>query len=289
MIEKRHALVAMLGGQPQIVTFTLDLLLRAGYPISEVIVIHPSAPPGSRLRHSLDRLYTEFTDNYYQAVQRTIHFQSKVLELDDQPIDDILNDVDADGTLNTIHRLIGNLKRQGYHIHLSVSGGRRMMALLAIPVATLNFDRHDHIWHINTPEDTKSIAHEGNIMHAPNADIKLIEGPFVALGAYIYSPARSFHVVQEEQREKMEALERFRCAQIVEQTTPAQLKILRTLAEGSNPRQVAERLQLTPATVSSHCTFLYSYCRGVWGIPPDERVDYRFLQAKFAEYFQSEE
>jgi hypothetical protein len=42
---RKHTLVATLGGQPQIVTFTLDLLLRRGIPIYEVIVVHPASSP----------------------------------------------------------------------------------------------------------------------------------------------------------------------------------------------------------------------------------------------------
>ena len=38
MPDHPHALVATLGGQPQVVTFTLDLLLKNGYPISDVFV-----------------------------------------------------------------------------------------------------------------------------------------------------------------------------------------------------------------------------------------------------------
>ena len=135
MSENPHILVATLGGQPQVVTFTLDLLLQAGYPISEVIVLHPRATAQSRLQRALHRLQAEFAGDYYQPAQRTIHFHSQILELADQPIDDIVDDDHADGTLNTIHHLIGDLKRQGYRIHLSLSGGRRLMSLLAISVA----------------------------------------------------------------------------------------------------------------------------------------------------------
>jgi CRISPR-associated protein Csx14 len=289
MIEKRHILLATLGGQPQIVTFTLDRLLR-NYPISEVIVIHPNAPLGSRLQRSLKRLSEEFTNDYYhyQEKQYIIHFRSQVLELDGQPIDIIVDDGHADGTLNTIHRLIGDLKRQGYYIHLSLSGGRQMMGLLAMPIATLNFNRNDHIWHIYTPDEIQQAANEGQVMHLDNDHIKLIEVPFVALGAYI-SPTLSFHRVQEEQREKMETLERSRCIQVVKQAKPSQLKILRAIAKGSHPSQVAKELELTVATVSSHCTTLYVYCREAWDIPRNEQIDYHFLQLKFAEYFQTQE
>lgn len=286
MSEKQHVLVATLGGQPQIITFTLDLLLQVDYPISKVIVVHPKASPGSRLQNALDKLHREFTDDYYRVARRTIHFQSQVLELDGQPIDDITDSTDADGTLNTIHHLISNLKSYGHHIHLSVSGGRRMMALLAISVATLNFDRYDHIWHINTPQSIKSLANEGSIMHAPaDAGIRLIEGPFIALGSYIYSPARSFQIAQQEQRAQMEAQEHARCKQVVEQTTRTQLKVLRALARGLHPKEVADELHISPATVNSHCTSLYSYCREVWNIPRNEQLSYHFFQAKFGNYF----
>src|SRR5436305_2989929 len=113
MSEKSHILVATLGGQPQIVTFTLDLLLQKGYPIRKVIVVHPRAAAGSRLQSALHRLRTEFDGDYYQAVQPSIHFHSHILELNGQPIDDIVDDNHADGTLNTFHQLIGDLKRQG--------------------------------------------------------------------------------------------------------------------------------------------------------------------------------
>lgn len=286
MSEKQHVLVATLGGQPQIITFTLDLLLQESYPISKVIAIHPKASPGSRLQNALDMLHKEFADDDYKVARRTIHFQSQVLELDGQPIDDIVDSSHADGTLNTIHHLISDLKSHGHHIHLSVSGGRRMMALLALSVATLNFDRFDHIWHINTPEKTKNEANEGKLMHVPaDTGIRLIEGPFIALGSYIYSPARSFHVAQQEQRAQMEAQEHTRCRQVVERATPAQLKVLRTLSRGLHPREVANELHISPATVNSHCTFLYSYCREVWNIPRNEQLSYHFFQAKFGNYF----
>ena len=38
------------------------------------------------------------------------------------------------------------------------------MSLFAIPVASFNFDRHDHIWHIYTPEHIKEQASDGKLM-----------------------------------------------------------------------------------------------------------------------------
>jgi len=55
----------------------------------------------------------------------------------------------------------------------------------------------------------------------------------------------------------MEAQERARCKQVVERTTPAQLKVLRALARGLHPTAVADELHIALATVNSHCTSLF--------------------------------
>ncbi len=289
MSDYPHVLVATLGGQPQIVTFTLDLLLQAHYPISEVIVVHPKADPQSRLQQSLYRLYTEFTSDYYQMAQRSIHFHSRVLEIDHQPIDDISDENHADGTLDTIHRLIGDLKRQGYRIHLSVSGGRRLMGLLAISVASLNFDRHDNIWHIYTPDELQVQVQDGKVMHVPkDAGVKLIKGPFFALGAYVNPSINSFRSAQEEQRRQMDAQEHARCTEVASKATPAQLKVLQAFAKGLRPQQVAGELSIALATVNTHKTALLDHCHNAWNVPGNERLDYHYLRTKFAEYFQKD-
>src|SRR5438105_12814529 len=107
-----HTLLATLGGQPQVVTFTLDLLLRRGLPISEVIVLHPEASD-PRLQHSLACLNAEFVGDQYQFNGSTIHLRSQVLRLDDDTLlEDIVDDISATGALDTIHQLIRDLKQQ---------------------------------------------------------------------------------------------------------------------------------------------------------------------------------
>src|SRR5947209_15232780 len=94
--DHAHILLATLGGQPQVVTFTLDLLLKEGFPISEVIVIHPKTSQ-PRLQRSLQLLAAEFPGDCYKVANRVIHFRSHVLQLDGTAIDDIIDDAHADG------------------------------------------------------------------------------------------------------------------------------------------------------------------------------------------------
>src|SRR3989442_3236826 len=126
MQERKHTLVATLGGQPQIVTFTLDLLLRRGIPIYEVIVVHPASSPN--LQQSLERLNAEFVGDCYTFEGRSliIHFRQQVLSRYDTIIDDIVDETTASGALDTIGEMIRDLQKQRRIIHFSISGGRRL-------------------------------------------------------------------------------------------------------------------------------------------------------------------
>ena len=290
-----HILLATLGGQPQVVTFTLDLLLQHNVPISEVIVVHPKVSSLPRLQQSLTKLQAEFVGDEYQfrGITHTMHFRSHMLRLDTAPLDDITDDEHADATLDTLHKLIVDLKRRSSRIHLSVSGGRRMIALLAVSVAALHFDRHDAIWHIYTPESLKEQAKGGAIMHvAEDAGVRLIQGPFLSLGAYVSNLSdlsQSFRAVQEERRMQMDAQERERCAAVIKETTPAQLKVLQAFSTGLRPQAVANQLSIQVSSVSSHTHILFDLCRKAWNIPPKEFMDYHFLQTHFADYFRENE
>ncbi len=103
-LEHTHTLLATLGGQPQVVTFTLDLLLQRHIPIREVIVVHPASQP--KLQHSIACLNAEFPGDRYKVDGRTIHFRRHVLRDYDRPIDDIVDERTADGALNTMDELI---------------------------------------------------------------------------------------------------------------------------------------------------------------------------------------
>jgi CRISPR-associated protein Csx14 len=288
MTMPRHpyVLLATLGGQPQIVTFTLDLLLSRGFLINEVIVIHPE-PRDVRLRNSLHHLREEFASDYYNGA---IRFQSQVLQLNGEPLADISHSSHADGTLDTIHRLICELKCNGRYIHMSVTGGLRLMGLLAVSVAALNFDHHDAIWHLYTPKSIRTMANEGAIMHMPTTSgIKLIRGPFILLGAYIYAHQLPFSAAHSDQRSRFDAQEEAKCAQVVKKATPAQLKVLKAFSRGLKAQQIAAELQIQVVTVHSHKTALLRLCHMVWNIDASEHLNYHFLQTKFANYFDKGE
>ncbi len=287
-------MIATLGGQPQVVTFTLDLLLQRGYPISEVFILHPQATD-ERLQHLIALLNAEFVGDYYQFRDHShrCRLRSHILQLDETPLEDIVDDISATGVLDTIHRLVRDLKQQRRCIHLSITGGRRLMSLLSISAAHLHFDHSDHIWHIHTPSQIRKEANEGAHMHVPTeAGVRLIGAPFVPWGTYIPNLPQSVDTAQamrQTQTVHMDTQQRALCQRVVERASPREREVLQAFARGLNQQEVAKALGITTRTVDAHKTKLLDLCREIWNIKTDTRLGYHFLYKTFAPYFNNDD
>ena len=308
--EHPHILLATLGGKPEIVTFTLDLLLPK-FPISEVIVIHPASHP--RLAQAIERLSAEFVDDHYtfNGEQRIIHFRRYPLRSYGQPIEDIVDTDSANATLTAMDELIDDLKRRLAVIHFSISGGRRLMSFLSLSAALLNFTRRDHLWHICTPEAVKQRVWANGDMHVrPEDGVQLIEVPLARMAQPLLPLALdALHRHETEsqsgqrpstdaknkseneprgierikvENEQAENEQRARCEQLIRMLTPAQRRVLRTFARKLAPQQVADQLGISVTTVSSHTTAIYLKIQDVWHI--DHALDYRDLHIFFGDH-----
>lgn len=281
--QQSATMLATLGGQPQIVTFALDALLVQGITIREVIVIHPAATT-PRLQRAREQLAAEFVGEQYAG--RPCRFRAVPLRGADGPLEDITDQSDAQGALDTIHELIRTLKQQQRCIHACISGGRRMMALLTISAAMLHFDHLDCLWHVYTPDTMSERANEGSLMHAPpDGGVRLIPIPLVPWGVYIPGlrdlTGASAEALRQRQMAQIETHERQRREQVVASLTIREREVLRAFAEGLTPQQVASRLSITLATVNTHKTRVLDKCRDAWQYPLDEHLTYHFLREKF--------
>jgi len=237
--------VATLGGQPQIVTFTLDLLLRRGISIYEVIIVHPASSPS--IQQSLARLNAEFVGDHYtfEGQNRTIRLRKQVLNHYDTIIDDIVDEATANGTLDTIGELIRSLKQQRRIIHFSISGGRRLMTFLSFSAALLYFDTPDELLHLYTPESVKEQVDKSGQMHlSPGVGQRLIEVPFPRAAQPVLALMlnRSPSATIQTQREEQKVEEQQRCQQVVDALKNKPRQVLRLLAQGMHPTEVAEAL-----------------------------------------------
>lgn len=276
-------MIATMGGQPQVVTFALDFLLARQFTISELLVLHLTEP-AARVQAALDKLAIEFRDGFYQG--KRLRYRPYPVGLA-RPLPDIYDESDADAAWEAVHDLIARLKAERHTLHVCISGGRRILGLLTMSAAMLHFGHQDTLWHMYTPNDIRLQAQAGVIMHLPaGSGFRLIRVPMMPWGTYfpalreLSQPIRPGDVLASA-RAVMDAAEEKRCRSVIKRLTDRQLDVLRAFAQGLSPQRVAAQLHISIRTVDSHKTVILAECRNAWELPPDARLDYRFLAEKF--------
>jgi CRISPR-associated protein Csx14 len=287
-------LLVTMGGQAQVVTFALDWLLRHGETIREVVVLHVSPPPSlpvphARVRRALEQLSGEFAGDRYQAAPCRLRLVP--IRHESQRLADITDEADAEAAWQTIYHLLVALKVPSRPLHLCIAGGRRIMGLLTLSAAILLCDHRDCIWHMYTPDEFMARARDGAILHAaPEDGVRLIRVPVVPWGAYfpgLRDMVRSPNEVIAGQTARLDAAEQARCEAVIERLTPRQRDVLRWLAAGYTPQEVADRLHITLATVHSHKAIIFDECRSAWNLPETATLSYHTLPERFGAYFQA--
>ncbi len=283
-------LVATMAGGPQIVTFALDRLIHRGETIHEVIVVHLSPQANPLTGQALIKLRAEFPDDQYAGQPCRLRFLP--IRQGAHRLDDIRDDTAATVAWSAIYELIASLKTQGRRLHVCITGGRRMLALLAMSTAMLHFDLDDRLWHMYTPAEFIERASDGAIMHArPEDGVRLLRVPLTPWGAYFpglraltqISPVQAVAA----QTQWLDTAERARCQAVAARLTPRQSDVLRAFAGGQSPQEAAETLCVTVKTIHAHKTVILGECRNAWELSEDARLDYYFLREKFGRYFQT--
>jgi len=280
-MRKRSVLVATLGRQPQIVTFALDKLLARGEQVDEVVAVHLSSP---HYLQSLRRLSEAFPGDRYG--DRRCHFRPVPIHDGYTPLHDIQDDRAVSVVWRTIYELIRELKEERAQLHLLLSGGRRMMALLAVSAAMLQLEPGDHIWHIYTPDALQEEARFGAVLHVPDeAGVVLLEAPIAPLGSY-FPALRALAALSPEdvlawQTRWLDDAERMKCQEVWRRLTERQREVLRAFAQGMDREEVARALGISVRTVDSHKSVILDECHNAWNLPEGERLTYHFIQRKF--------
>ncbi len=283
-------LVATMAGGPQIVTFALDRLLHRGETIHEVIVVHLSPQTDPLTGQALVKLRAEFLDDRYAGQPCRLRFLP--VRQGSYTLDDIRDDAASNVAWSAMYELIASLKAepQRRRLHVCISGGRRMLALLSMSAAMLHFDHDDRLWHMYTPAEFIERSRDGAIMHAqPDDGVRLLQVPLVPWGAYFpalreMTQTSPVEVVAAQTR-WLDSAEQSRCQAVAACLTARQAEVLRAFADGQNPQEAAETLCVTVKTINAHKTVILGACRNAWELAKDTWLDYHFLREKFGRYF----
>lgn len=266
-----------LGGQAQVVTFALDALLAQGEQLDAVMVIH-MATDRPRVHRALQQLNAEFADGTYAG--RTLTLSHRTVMGDEGPLAEIADAHAAEAAWRWGRDLLATLKRQGHTLHLCVSGGPRILALTLTSAAALYCDHHDRLWHLYTPRTFMEMARDGAILHAPpKAGVRLLPVPLVPWGAYF--PALRT-LTQHSGETPLSPQDAAACEAVWKHLTQRQQDVVRALATGALPQEVAEELGISLATFNSHRTQILAECRIAWALPEDDTtLTYHFIREKF--------
>lgn len=284
--EQSSVLIAPLGGQPQIITFALDALLTQGENIREVIILY-LAEQGEHVNQAMTRFSAEFADDHYAG--RPCRLRTLPIRDDLNRLPDIRDETDAEITRDMLQDLLASLKNERHHLHVCMSGGRRMIALLMMTVALFYFDYRDKLWHVFTPAEMQKRADGGAIMHArPEDGVYLIQVPLIPLGNR-YSLLQEFvrHPPPQNVTHSVQYLDRqhqARCEEVISQLTGRGQEALQLFAAGLTLEEVANQMTIQPDTVNDYKKKILALCRNAW---PDQKItNYFQLPLLFGSYFE---
>ncbi len=246
--------IAMLGTERQGVTWLLDWLLAQGFPIKEVLVLHTQ---GEVVQPGLEKLDAEFLQSYPH-----LHYRREAVVGDDGPLRDIASEKDAWAFLRAIYRAIRRAQQAGYIIHLSLTGGRKTMAVYAMVAAQLLFGEKDRAWHMIS--ETQWSGTEKRMHALPSDRFQVVPVPVLR-----WSDSDIARLLLSELDDPWEAIRRQQHFTVQEalrrrrefwnyRLSPAQRQVAELLVrEGLDNAAIARRLGKSEHTVANQLTQIY--------------------------------
>ncbi|MBC7323850.1 MAG: hypothetical protein H5T99_00870 [Moorella sp. (in: Bacteria)] len=88
----------------------------------------------------------EFAGSFYPGIR----LRPVLVALSARNVQDFCNDEDVRALLRTLYGEVRRARQQDFIVHLGVSGGRKVMGIMAMVVAQLLFGPGDCVWHLVT-------------------------------------------------------------------------------------------------------------------------------------------
>jgi len=229
----------------------------------------------------ITRARSRLTKTQYRG--RPIHLRPVPIRKGTHTLEFVREPHEVEAARQKLFGLFRSLKAEGQRILLSVTGGRRMLALLAMSTAMRHFTTEDRLYHLYTPVEIRERALDGALMHLePGSGVRLIEVPLVPWSVYLPGLAPLLGETPNEVRARgwQDGPERKRCERVWQALSPRQKDTLRELCLGRTRQQAAERLSIAITTVDSHKTEILNRCRAVW-MEEEIKFDVQFLRERF--------
>jgi CRISPR-associated protein Csx14 len=266
---REAVLIAAVGTKPQLVTIAVDLLQAGGERLEEVVLLHTTLGRVGN-RASVGLLTQEFGRVYPDVPLRPVCL------CDERgiPLVDVASEAAARAVFQVLYREVKAAKQAGRRVHLSIAGGRKIIAIYGMAVGQLLFDARDRVWHIfSVPTLMESQA-----LHPGVGEASLIRVPVLRWSQI--SPALTDLILSEDPFEALRRQEAWletdalRKAQLftVQELTPAEKDVVRLMVRrGLTNAEIAERTYRSPKTVEHHLSSAYAKARSFFGLMRADR------------------
>jgi CRISPR-associated protein Csx14 len=252
--QQQQILITTLSSEPQGVTRVLDWLLAQGYPIGEVVVVHTT---GAVIQPALAAVASEFASGFYPGIR----YRHVVLTGAAGPVADIRSADDTAALLQTLYQVMRRARRSNRPIHLSITSGRKTMAVYGMVAAQLLFTEQDHVWHMMAIDESGVIdkrLHAGSDEMMEMVEVPVLRWADAATAAALLEMNDPWAALQrqraltqgDEARRVKEFLERW----LTKRERELTLLLVRTgLDNAGLARQLGKREQ----TVANQLTAVY--------------------------------
>lgn len=276
-----ESMIATLGVEPQVVTIALDTLTKAGKNIDQVTVVYTDHPA---IKAALNIIKKEFANGAYPGLS----LQTVEINSPKGPVKDFHHEEELRALLRTLYTLVRQSRQKERVVHLCISGGRKVMGVIAMTVAQLLFGQDDQIWYLIT-EGWKPGGNRR--LHATLSEtVRLISIPVLRwqeAGTLMQTVAKlddPEEVLAWHHRLTIKAEERRQGEFIRHWLTPAEREVTQLACRGLDNASIAARLEKREQTVANQLRSVYEKLFE-WLNYPDYNVDRNVLIARFAPYF----
>lgn len=253
-------------------TAALDLLLRQGESISQLVILHSTAA-GTEIEQAVRRLEQAGSNHIYPGVTFTL---IPLMSRQGLPMADIETPRDGEDSFRALYQAVRGAKQGGLRVHLLAAGGRKPLAMYAMVTAQLLFDEQDRLWYLFS--SPAFLASRELHPHEPS-DAALVPIPVILWSrispvsgrlGQVDDPFTAVQMVEELRlAEKMEACRSF----VLGVLTPAEERVVRLLVtQGLGDQEIGEELHLSPRTVEQHLRAAYGHAADHWEIDAVNRT-----------------
>jgi len=279
-MKHEAVLIAPISSKPQLVTIALDLLQQAGEHIIQAVVVHTTLAHQATAR-ALARLESQVAAVYPDLRLRAVCLRDER----GVPLDDVDSPLAARQAFRVLYREIKSVKATGRRVHLSIAGGRKIIAVYGMAAAQLLFDSDDRVWHVfSVPaliqrEALHALPGEASLIHVPVlrwseispalTNLMLSDDPFDAL----------------QRQDAMRRSEALRAARtfVEQELSDAERAIVELVVrEGLTDAEVAERTHRSTRTVGHHLSSAYRKACAYFGL---SKADRHTLMALLSTHF----